>query len=162
MHRITRAIAGIATGGVVAGGAAALVQAPPRPAKTANTANSQGDDANAAVTNLLAESAQLHAAVDAAKSQLAQLTGDPASGATTDLAAVLANQTRQLAAARAALAAAEQQLAKDEALLAALHAGGSPGQGSRPPATNPTTLPAPARTQSARPTNSPTPGPTDD
>jgi hypothetical protein len=121
MRGSTRFIASIAAGGLVAGGAVALSHTA-SPAKTTKTAVSStvGAASNAAMQRLVDESDQLHAAVDAAQAQLAQLSAVPTTAAgTVDKAAFLA-QAQQLAAAKAALAAAEQQLAADDVLLANL------------------------------------------
>jgi hypothetical protein len=123
MRGSTRFIAAIAAGGVMAGGAVALSQTA-SPAKTTKTAVSSpvGAASNTAMQRLVDESDQLHAAVDAAQAQLAQLKAVPTTGAgTVDKAAFLA-QAQQLAAAKAALAAVEQQLAADEILLTNLRA----------------------------------------
>jgi len=66
-----------------------------------------------AMQKLVDESAQLHAAVDAAQAQLAQLGAVPTTAAgTVDKAAFVA-QAQQLAAAKAALAALRAQICAD-------------------------------------------------
>jgi hypothetical protein len=156
MRGSTRFIATIAAGGLVAGGAVALSQTA-SPAKTTKTAVSStvGAASNSAMQRLIDESDQLHAAVDAAQAQLAQLSAVPTTAAgTVDKAAFLA-QAQQLAAARAALAAAEQQLAADEALLASVRA--STGHGATTSNTAPVVT---TRTSTAAaPVAQPTPPP---
>jgi len=176
MKAATRLLAMIATGGVVIGGGAALWQLPePKTANTASTANVNASDSQA-VQELVQEGAQLHAAVEAARLQVASLdaaaTGPTPAG--DDKATVLA-QAQQLAQAKAALAAIGQQLAADEALIARLEhgtaqrpaaapttrktsTGGVPSVGGDP---EPTTY-APAPIPAAKPTattTSPTPRP---
>jgi hypothetical protein len=136
MKAATRLLAMIATGGVVIGGGAALWQLPePKTANTASTASTGASDAQA-VQQLVQEGTQLHAAVEAARLQIASLDA-AASGPTPsgDDKAAVAAQAQQLAQAKAALAATGQQLAADEALIARLE--------HRPP---PRTVAAPSAT----------------
>jgi hypothetical protein len=128
MRNSTRFIATIAAGGVVAGGAFALWQTPgsPKTTKTAVTQSVGNADSDAAMQNLVAEGTRLHAAVDAARAQLAQLT---------DASAPVDQATFALQAQQ--LAAAQQSLAADEALLAQL-------RGTAPRAPAPAAKPAPA------------------
>lgn len=173
MKAATRVLAVIATGGVVIGGGTALWQLPePKTTNTASTTTNASD--SQAVQQLVQEGAQLHAAVEAARLQIASL--DAAAGGPTptgdDKATVLA-QAQQLAQAKAALAAISQQLATDDALIARLEHGSTPRPESKPSTastTRPTTgvpwigddpttyAPAPIPT-TATSTTSPTPRP---
>lgn len=139
MKSATRMLAAIATGGVMAGGAAALVQvSAPKTANTAAVTTSNGSASSQAIQQLADESAQLHAAVAAAQSQLTNLGTDSA-GATPSLA----DPGAVLAQTQAQLAAAQQRLAADEALLAKLQ--------PKPRAT----VPAPVRNDPPLPVTTP-------
>jgi hypothetical protein len=116
MKRATRVLAAIATGGVVVGGATALWQVPaPKTATTAAVTTSTGSASGQAMQQLTDESAQLHAAVESAQSQLANLRADAVvpTASAADPGGLLAQAESQLAAAR-------RRLAADEALLAKL------------------------------------------
>jgi hypothetical protein len=176
MKAATRLLAMIATGGVVIGGGTALWQLPqPKTANTASTANLSSSDSDA-VQQLVQEGSQLHAAVEAARLQIASLNA-AASGPTPagdDKATVLA-QAQQLAQAKAALAAVTQQLAADEALIARLEHGAAPRSTGSPTRTtstagvpsvhdNPTThapesIPTTASAAPTATTTTPTPRP---
>jgi hypothetical protein len=158
MRNSTRFIATIAAGGVVAGGAFALWQAPgsPKTTKTAVSQTAGNADSDAAMQSLVAEGTRLHAAVDAARTQLSQLTD---ASAPVDQA-TFALQAQQLAAAKAALAAAEQSLAADEALLAQLRgtAPRTPGAAAKqavtaPREVRPTSYAPPPAPQAVTPTD---------
>ena len=101
MKSATQVLAAIATGGVIAGGAAALVQvSAPKTANTAAVTTSDGSASSQAIQQLADESAQLHAAVAAAHARLTNLGTDSA-GATpssADPGALLAYTQAQLAA----------------------------------------------------------------
>ena len=141
MKSATRVLAAIAAGGVMTGGAAALVQvSAPKTATTAAVSTSNGSASGQAIQQLADESAQLHAAVAAAQAQLTNLRSD-AAGAT----ASSADPGALLAQTQAQLAAAQQRLAADEALLAKLQPKGR--------TTMPT--PTPVRDDAARPAPAP-------
>ncbi len=119
MKSATRVLAVVASGGVIAGGATALwqVRAPTTRAATTNSGNASQQ----AVQQLADESAQLHAAVESANSQLAGLRADPAPPAVapSDLSGLLAQTESRLAAA-------QRQLSIDETLLAKLQSQARP------------------------------------
>lgn len=136
MKAATRLLVLVATGGVVIGGGTALWQLPePKTANTASTSTTNASDSQA-VQQLVQEGAQLHAAVEAARLQIASLDA-AANGPTPtgDDKSAVAAQATQLAQAKAALAAIQQQLAADDALIAQLEHR-SPSRAA-PSATNP-------------------------
>jgi paraquat-inducible protein B len=141
MKSATQVLAAIAAGGVLAGGAAAVMQVPaPKTANTAAVTKSTGRASDQAIQQLTDESAQLHAAVASTQAQLINLRTD--AGATVPTASP-ADLATLLAQTQAQLATAQQRLAADEALLAKLQ-----------PKSRPTT-PTPVRTESSRQAETP-------
>jgi hypothetical protein len=136
MKSATQVLAAIAAGGVMVGGAAAVMQVPaPKTANTASVTKSTGGTSDQAIQQLTDESTQLHAAVASTQAQLTNLRTD--AGATSPTASP-ADLNALLAQTEAQLATTQQRLAVDEALLAKLQ-----------PKTRATT-PTPARNDSSR------------
>ena len=143
MKSATQVLAAIATGGVIAGGAAALVQvSAPKTANTAAVTTSDGSASSQAIQQLADESAQLHAAVAAAQAQLTNLGTNLRADAGAPTGS--ADPGTLLAQTQAQLAAAQQRLAADEALLAKLQ-----------PKARVTTAPAPVRNDPPPPVTTP-------
>lgn len=140
MKSATQVLAAIAAGGVMAGGAAAVIHVPaPKTANTAAVTKSTGSASAQAIQQLTDESAQLHAAVVSTQAQLTNLRTEA-----TAPTASPADLTALLAQTQAQLATAQQRLAADEALLAKLQ-----------PKSHSTT-PTPAKSDSSRPVEAPT------
>jgi hypothetical protein len=162
MKSATRALAAIATSGVLAGGAVALVQVPaPKTASTAAISKSTGVVADQAMQQLTDESARLHAAVESAQGQLADIRAKapetlPPTANPDDLRALLAQTESQLATTR-------HQLALDELLLAKMRseAGGTTSTSvqhiaSKPATPTTPTAPVPQATAAAAATTAAT------